>query len=138
MSAKGDLAQRYIDELWKNHNLDATSELFAPDHLYWDPYLPEPARGPEGAQARAAAYLGVFSDGVVTENELYEDGDLVFLPWTFVGTHDGEIEGNPPTGKRITIEGLHVFRIPGDRIAETRAYWWDLPGAMRDLGLMAI
>ena len=49
--------------------------------------------------------------------------------FVFEGVHDGEFHGVPPTGKRITMVGLAMFRIEDGRIV---ARW----GLEDQMGLM--
>ena len=63
------------------------------------------------------------------------EGDKVAIRWTMSGTHKGEIEGIPPTGKKMTIWGISIERIVGGKFVET---WetYDTMGFMQQLGLV--
>jgi predicted ester cyclase len=52
------------------------------------------------------------------------------------GTNDGELDGMPPTGRKVEVRGISIDRFDNDgRIVET---WdnWDRAGFMEQLGLM--
>ena len=51
-------------------------------------------------------------------DQLIAEGDLVVEQFTAQGTHSGDLMGVPGTGKTITMRGINVFRIEGDRIVE--------------------
>jgi hypothetical protein len=76
-------------------------------------------------------------DGRLDGEQWLVDGDHVVLPWTFSGTHTGELLGMPPTGRDVTTTGMCMFRFAGDRIAET---WvsYDALGFLSQLGLVQI
>jgi predicted ester cyclase len=50
-------------------------------------------------------------------------------------THEGEFNGIPPTGKRVTLPGIRIMRFAGDKVIEC----WsesDLMGLMQQLGVI--
>jgi predicted ester cyclase len=57
------------------------------------------------------------------------EGDKVALRVMMHGTHRGEFFGIPPTGKRVTVSGIHILRIANGKIAE---HW----GNNDDLSMM--
>jgi len=59
--------------------------------------------------------------------------DRVAMHLTFSGTHEGELLGAAPTGKRIVFKGVNLYRLEDGKIAET---WQmtDWAGAMRQIG----
>jgi steroid delta-isomerase-like uncharacterized protein len=83
-------------------------------------------------------YLGAFTDVETEIVELIEAGDRVVLWWTTAGTHVGPYGdiAPEPTGARIVMEGVDVFRIDGDRIVEVRSFW-DAAAVYRQFGLLA-
>lgn len=50
------------------------------------------------------------------------DGDLISLHFRVTGTHRGEFEGIPSTGRRVTLSEFTLYRVEGDKFAEV----WDL------------
>jgi predicted ester cyclase len=51
-------------------------------------------------------------------DELISEGDRIFVRGTFTGTHQGELMGLQPTGKRLAFELWHVFRVVDGKVAE--------------------
>jgi predicted ester cyclase len=51
------------------------------------------------------------------------------------GTHRGVLMGIPPTGKRVTVQGIHIWRIKDGTIVE---HWGegDFLGMMQQLGVI--
>jgi hypothetical protein len=76
-----------------------------------------------------------FPDFEVTIEELVAEGDKVAAMSIETGTHRGEFEGIPPTGKSISLREVNLFRISEGRIAEV----WQISDQlafMQQLGLM--
>jgi predicted ester cyclase len=63
-------------------------------------------------------------------DDLVAEGDRVAIRITSTGTQLGEFEGLKPTGRKITIQEFHIFRLSGGKIVEQ----WGMPDVQ---GLMA-
>ena len=68
-------------------------------------------------------------------NETLAERDLVFVYWTASGTNTHEGMGFPATGKKITVDGMTLFRFKAGKIQEE---WnvMDMLSAMRQAGLL--
>ena len=55
--------------------------------------------------------------------------------WTGRGTHRGNLQGIPATGKRVEVPGSVFYRIVEGKIVEFRGQL-DMMGMMRQLGVM--
>lgn len=64
-------------------------------------------------------FAAAFPDAHHTIDDLIAEGDRVVLRTTAQATHEGEFEGIPPTGRAVEFTGLVVYRIAGDKIAES-------------------
>ncbi|MGH3165864.1 MAG: ester cyclase, partial [Trebonia sp.] len=62
-------------------------------------------------------------------------GDLVVHHWTMAGTHDGDFQGIPPTGKTLTWTGITIVRIADGKIVERWANV-DVLAILRQLGVV--
>jgi len=95
----------------------------------------EEIRGLKDYKQYMSGYYRVFPDLHVTIDDMVVEGDKVAIRWTMSGTHKGEIEGVPPTGKKMTILGISIERIVGGKFVET---WetYDTLGFMQQLGLV--
>ena len=71
---------------------------------------------------------------VVIEDMLAE-GEKVATRYTLEGTHEGELFGVPPTGKRLSIRSMTVERVSEGRI---RDHWrvTDTLEMMQQLGVV--
>jgi steroid delta-isomerase-like uncharacterized protein len=71
----------------------------------------------------------------VTVNQVVAERDLVSVFWTASGTNTGEGMGFPATGKRITVNGMTLFRFKAGKISEEWSVF-DMLSAMRQAGLL--
>ena len=45
-------------------------------------------------------------------------GDKIAVRWRVTGTHQGPFGGVPPTGRRVNVTGITIYRIKQGQIAE--------------------
>jgi predicted ester cyclase len=69
----------------------------------------------------------------VTIDDLVAEGDKVAARYKWTGTHQGIFNGIPPTGKRVTITGLDLWRLRDGKCVE---HWnqEDNLGLLQQLG----
>ena len=126
------IVRQVLEEPWKG-NWEVIDEFIAPAYVGFDPSLPESIRGPDGFKANIEMYLDAFTGAHITVDDQIAEGDKVASRWTGRGTHTGEIQGIAPTGKEITVTGLTISRLDGEKIVEE---WttWDTLGMLVQLG----
>jgi steroid delta-isomerase-like uncharacterized protein len=137
MSAEENKAfvRRQIEEVHNKGNLDFADQGFTPDHVSHNPLVPEDIRGPEGFKQSVAAARSAFPDWHVEIVDQIAEGDQVATRYVLSGTHEGELAGIPPTGKRFEVAGTGVDRFSGRKIAESWEHY-DTLGMMQQLGVI--
>ena len=107
-------------------------QLFDPDY---DVHASgPPIRGPQGYKEFHESMHAGFPDVNVTIEKILSDGDLVAAVYRVRGTHTGEFQGMPPTGKTVDITGTAVYRCHSGRVAEAWVYS-DQMGMLQQMGL---
>jgi predicted ester cyclase len=105
---------RYVEEVWNEHDLDAIDGLVSPDYLNHAARTAEYQRG--GARRAVQWLLSVFPDHRFEVEDAAADGETVALRGTMAGTHEGELEGIAPTGKRVVAQQSHWFRVVDGKV----------------------
>ncbi|HWI45824.1 MAG TPA: alpha/beta fold hydrolase [Rubrobacter sp.] len=129
--------RRYIEEVWKDEQLDIADEIFAEKYLSHQSDGTALERGPEDVKKFVMEYRTAFSDIEDIVEDMIGEGDRVVTRWTLRVTHTGEFRGIPATGKRITITGIGIFRFSEEgKVVES---WDSLDqlGMLRQLGVPA-
>jgi predicted ester cyclase len=129
------LVQTFIQELFTNGDLDAVDRYLDPEFVNHDAPFPGAPDGPEGMRLAAAVFRQALPDWHSEVDQLIAEGDIVVERFTATGTHSGELMGAQPTGKPITLAGIQIFRIDGDKIVE-RWGRLDEVGLLGQLGLI--
>ncbi|MFD5795404.1 ester cyclase [Streptomyces diastatochromogenes] len=109
-------------------------ECVAPDVLFHAP-VPMGATGAEALKRVWEVLLRAFPDIHVAVEETVAEGDKVASRNTVTGTHLGEYQGLPPTGKTVTYSEIFIVRFAEGRIAEIRGVV-DVLAQLRQLGAL--
>ncbi len=110
------LVQRYFDA-WQKEDLEALKEIFSPDYVWHT--TPGQDQTFEKTLEFVKEQKVAFPDLVVRIDNIFAKGDKVALRYTFTGTHTGDTEGFPATGKRVESSGVEIDRIENGKIVET-------------------
>jgi steroid delta-isomerase-like uncharacterized protein len=125
------LVRRFVEEFWNEGNTATADELMAVDA---EIHMPTgEVVSLDELKSFAATWRGSFPDWHSTFEELIAEGDRVAELWTGRGTHRGELQGIPPTGKRVEAPGSVFYRIVGGKIVEFRGQL-DMMSLMQQLG----
>jgi steroid delta-isomerase-like uncharacterized protein len=105
--------------VWEEDNLiDLIDELLAPDYVNHSPGMPDQPTGPEGVKAVVSMFRSGMPDLRVDILDMIAEGDKVAVRYTVEGTHEGDLFGVPPTGRRVSIESITVERVSDGKIRE--------------------
>ena len=130
------LAARFHEEIFQQGRLEVADEICAADFRWYGPGLPpEGGAGPQFVRRFANMLRSAFPDAAFSAEESIAEGDKVVERWTMRGTHQGEFQGTPRTGKQVTVTGIDIFRISGGKLAELRQEVDNL-GLLQQLGVI--
>jgi steroid delta-isomerase-like uncharacterized protein len=122
--------------VWEEGNIDLVDELLAPDYVNHTPASPDQPTGPEGVKGLVSMFRNAMPDlRVVIEDMIAGEDGKVAVRYTLEGTHEGELFGVPPTGKRLSIKSISVERVSEGKIRE---HWrvTDSLDMMQQLGVV--
>ena len=109
---------RIANEIWNQGKLEVCDEVMAPEARYHGPHMPDGLGSRDTWKRAIEMYRAAFPDSHVVYEELYTFGDTVVGRWSATATHTGPLPGLEPTGKKITIGGIQIFRLRDGRIVE--------------------
>lgn len=99
--------------------LSVLSESFT----YHSPGVPEEGMGLEAFEEYLKAGRVQFPDlRVFLENDLVGDG-VTMQEWRMIGTHEGEVDGVPPSGREMELQTMSTTVISDGKITEVREYF---------------
>ena len=127
------IIRRIYEELWDGRKLEVADEVISAEAVNYDTGLAPQPFGPEQMKATVRMVTAGFPDNRHAVEEMLAEGDTVVARVTLTGTHEGEFMGMPPTGKKIEVNEIHIYRLEDGKAVEHRVGRDDL-GALRQLG----
>jgi steroid delta-isomerase-like uncharacterized protein len=128
------IVRRY-QEAYNSNNFDALNEIVAPDFISHSlaPGLPP---GLQGGNLMHQMTMAAMPDYQVSIDDLIAEEDKVVTRFTMTGTHTGaDFLGLSPSGRKINVTGISIFRLANGKIAE---HWAneDALALLQQLGAM--
>jgi steroid delta-isomerase-like uncharacterized protein len=122
------IAARVFEEIFNQGKFQVADEIYASDfvnhglHKNFDL---------QADQAAVHAEKKAFPDLKMTVDRMVAEHDLVTVVWTFRGTNTAAGYGLPPTGARIELRGITVWRIVDGKIREEWTSFDDMQAAQQ-------
>jgi predicted ester cyclase len=131
-----EIVSRIATEIWNQGKLAVCEEVMTEDAKYYGPHMPAGKGSRNDWKNAIGMYRSAFPDSHVRYEEINSFGETVVGRWTATGTHTGKLPGiDMPTGKKINITGITIYRFSSGKIVEA----WeqlDLLGMWRQLGVI--
>ena len=132
MSEENKALARKFFRMLERGDAGMADEIVAADYHNHDG--PVGKMGSEGVKAGVTAFKQAFPDARVDIEYQVAEGDKVVTRYAWHGTHQGEIEGIPATGKQVKWTSTVTFRIDDGKICEA---WQNMDrwGLMQQMGV---
>ena len=114
------VVRRFIEGFLNTGDDEIADEVLAVEYIDHTPSNPE-ITGRENLKRFVAEWLAAFPDSRTIVEDMVAEGDKVATRWKTSATRQGEFRGVSPTGQRIVVEAIGIFRIAGGRVVES----WD-------------
>jgi len=127
-------AMRRIPEVvFSKGDLDVLDEVVLEDYVEHVELPPGSPQGRDGLKALVTMVRAAFPDfHYLIEDEIAE-ADRYVLRCTAQGTHKGDFQGIPATGRFVSWEEVHIARVQDGKLAEHWAVY-DTASMLRQLG----
>jgi steroid delta-isomerase-like uncharacterized protein len=116
-------SRRIFEEVWNQKNRDAIDEVIATDYVHHDPQAADIPPGIDGYKQFVERYMSAFPDLKMKIEDEVIAGDSIVTRWTATGTQTGELPGRPPTGGKISVQGITIARLRDGKIVESWNNW---------------
>ena len=131
------LVRRLYEET-DRQNFTALDEFFSADLIDHDPPpIPNLKPGLEGIRQAFKVFATAYPDGTHVIHDLIAEGDRVVARVSGTGTQTGGFKGIKPTGKKVEMTGIVIYRIEGGKIVERWAQHNFLGFVMQQLGVIS-
>ncbi len=133
MADPAEIARDYL-ESWNRRDWDRWRELFHPQYSYTGGDG-ERQDGPEAGLAVGQMFAAGFPDGKIDIRSIHVSGETVVVEFVARGTHEGELMGIAPTGRKMEMPVCTILDIRDGQIGAEREYM-DMATMMQQLGVM--
>ncbi len=107
---------RFIHEIWEDQKLDVLSEIVKEDATFY--FGEDILTGVGAIREFIRAVHTAFPNLRYEIADLFIDGDKIAMRFVGTASHQGEYDGKAATGTNVSYEGLSIFHMDGNRIAE--------------------
>ena len=115
-----EIIEMLCKEVFNGHSFDMLEQYMRDDYIQHNPDVPQ---GKDGFMKFFTNTFKSIPDFGYTIKRIVAEGDFVMLYARTTGTHtDGEWINHPPTGNKIDIDVVDIFRFQDGKIAEH----WDV------------
>lgn len=119
------LVKEFLDRSNKR-DYSKLPEILSESYVMVDPAAPAgEVHGPEGFEAWLREIVRAFPDFEMQIVDSLASDEVVMVEIRYTGTHEGEFNGLPPTGREIEFQGIEKYQVAGGKIQRTRAYFHD-------------
>ena len=134
MSDPATIAREYL-ESFNSRDWDRMRGCVHADATYTGGDGNRMTGGPDALIAVAQMFAGAMSDAKIAIQKIHVAGDTAAVEFIGSGTHDGDFQGIPPTGRKVTMPVVTVLDMRDGKIIAEREYM-DMMHLMQQLGVV--
>jgi len=133
MADAGSIARESF-EVWNKRDFARLREMYHPDYTYTggDGQV---QKGPQAGLAVAEMFANALPDGRIEIVNIYTAGNVAVTEFIGRGTHDGDLMGIAPTGRKLVQPVCNVMEMKDGKIYREREYM-DVMHMMQQLGVV--
>lgn len=129
-----DRLRHMFHDVWNLRRLDRLKDWYAAD-AYIQTAPGRDLRGVQGVCWSTIAMLAALPDAVMHFDHFCDthetDGYIAAVRWKLVGTHLGDGQFGPPSGKPVIVLGMSHYRFEGGKIAQEWTVWDEISVLMQ-------
>ena len=126
------IAREFL-EAWNRRDWEKFRGVLHPEYTYTGGDG-QKQTGPEAGLAVGQMFATAFSDGKIEIRKISATGEVAVVEFIARGTHDGDLMGIAPTGRRMELPVCTVLELHDGKIIAEREYM-DMLHLMQQLGV---
>jgi predicted ester cyclase len=112
-----EIVREYTLRVFNAHDPDLASEYVTPD-VKWHGGTLGTVEGAENLVWLLRGFIGALPDLNAQEQDIVAQGDTVAVRFVVEATHEGDLLGIAPTGRRLRWDAVDVYRLMDGKISE--------------------
>lgn len=109
--------REYTERVFNAHNPALAAEYVTPD-VKWHGGTLGTVEGVEGLVGLLTGFIGALPDLNAQEQDIVASEDTVAIRFVVEATHQGDLLGIAPTGRRVRWDAVDVYRLRDGKISE--------------------
>jgi predicted ester cyclase len=105
-----EIVREYTQRVFNEHNPDLASEYLAPE-VKWHGGLLGAVEGVANVTEMLRGFIGALPDLHAAEQDIVAAGDTVAVRYVVEATHEGNLLGIAPTGRRVRWDAVDIYRL---------------------------
>jgi predicted ester cyclase len=115
--SNSEFVREYTQRVFNEHNPDLASEYLTPE-VKWHGGLLGTVEGLGNVTEMLRGFIGALPDLHAAEQDIVAAGDTVAVRYVVEATHEGNLLGIAPTGRRVRWDAVDVYRLADGKIVE--------------------
>ncbi len=120
LRSNSEIVREYTQRVFNEHNPDLASAYLTPG-VKWHGGTLGTVEGLENVTALLRGFIGALPDLHAAEQDVVAAGDTVAVRYVVEATHEGNLLGIAPTGRRVRWDAVDVYRLADGMIVEEYA-----------------
>jgi predicted ester cyclase len=112
-----EIIREYTERVFNEHDPDLASEYFTPE-VKGSVGFSGQVEGTENVTQMLRGFIGALPDLHAVEQDVVAGGDTVAVRYVVEATHEGNLLGIAPTGRRVRWDAVDVYRLADGMIVE--------------------
>jgi predicted ester cyclase len=112
-----ETVREYTERVFNQHNPELATKYLAPE-MAWHGQTLGTIEGVDNVIHMLHGIIGALPDLHAAEQDIMAAGDTVVVRYVVEATHQGDLLGFAPTGRRVSWDAIDVYRLEDGMIVE--------------------
>jgi predicted ester cyclase/heme-degrading monooxygenase HmoA len=124
-----EILRLVLEQAFNQRKMELLTDVVSEDYIGFNG-----TKGAAGFQAPIRQLIDGFADARWNVQQIFAEGDKVFVSWKLEGTHTGTWQRIPPTGKRVSVNAMGTYELKDGKIVNAQVLT-DRLGFLQELGI---
>src|SRR5580704_11955539 len=112
-----EIVREYTERVFNQHSPDLAAKYLAPG-VTWHGQTLGTIKGADSVTGMLRGFIRALPDLHAAEQDIVAAGDTVAVRYVIEATHEGNLLGIAPTGRRVRWDAVDIYRLAGGMIVE--------------------
>jgi predicted ester cyclase/heme-degrading monooxygenase HmoA len=119
-----------LEQAFNQRKMELLTNVISEDYIGFNG-----TKGATGFQAPILQLIDGFADARWNIQQIFAEGDKVYVSWKLEGTHTGTWQHIPPTGKKVSVNAMGTYELKNGKIVNAQVLT-DRLGLLQELEIV--